>query len=302
MKQEYNTVIIGSGVAGMTAAIYLKRANVDVVLIEKSAPGGQINNTGTIENYPGFSSIEGPDLAMNMFNHINSLQIEYRYGDVLDVVDHGTYKIVKTDQEELKCNNIIIATGRRPRLLGLPNEQKLAGKGISYCAICDGPLYKNKITAVVGGGNSAIDEAKYLSDICEKVYIIHRKNKFSADAVEQERLLSRTNVEIHYNSVVEKLIEENDKLKGLIVNEGDKNIELKIDGLFVYIGSVPETKFLQKLPINMVNDYLVVDEKMETNIKGIYACGDAIQKDFYQISTAIGEATTAALNIKKGIA
>lgn len=300
MKLTSDTVVIGAGVAGMTAAIYLKRSNIDVVILEKSAPGGQINRTNDIENYPGFMHIDGPVLAMNIYEQIRNLEIEYKYGNVLDIQDFGDHKLIKTDQEEITCKKIIIASGRRPRELGLPNEKQLTGKGVSYCAICDGPLYKGKITAVVGGGNSAIEEAQYLSGISEKVYLIHRGDTFRADAVEQERLFSKKNIEILYNSVVSTLIEENNKLKGLIVKDKEGNEKtIDVDGLFIYIGHEPETYFLKNLPITLNNDYLVVDERMETNIDGIYACGDVLKKDVYQISTAVGDATIAALSVKK---
>jgi len=294
-----NTIVIGAGVAGMTAAIYLKRSNIDVIMLEKAAPGGQINRTSGIENYPGFTNIDGPDLAMNMFNQVSSLGIEYRYGSVQSIKDMGDYKVITTDQEELFCQNIIIATGRRPRELGLPNEKELIGRGISYCAICDGPLYRGKITAVVGGGNSAIEEAEYLSGISEKVYLIHRGDSFRADAVEQERLFAKKNINIMYNSVVEKINAEDNHLSTLVVKTASSVETLKVDGLFIYIGHEPETEFLKDLPLNMDNDYIVVDERMATNIKGIYACGDVIKKHVYQIATAIGEASIAALSVKK---
>jgi thioredoxin reductase (NADPH) len=299
MKLSSNTIVIGAGVAGMTAAIYLKRSNLDVIILEKSAPGGQINRTNDIENYPGFSHIDGPVLAMNIYEQIRHLDIEYKYGDVFSIKDLGDYKVITTDQEELTCKNIIIASGRRPRELGLPNENKLTGRGVSYCAICDGPLYRGKVTAVVGGGNSAIEEAQYLASISKKVYLIHRGSTFRADEVEQERLKKYDNIEIMYNSVVDKLIEEDNKLKGIIVNQQDNKQQIEVDGLFVYIGHEPETYFLKETPIIMDNNYVLVDHRMKTNIDGIYACGDVVKKDVYQISTAIGEATIAALSIKK---
>jgi thioredoxin reductase (NADPH) len=299
MQLTSNTVVIGAGVAGMTAAIYLKRSNIDVIILEKSAPGGQLNRTNDIENYPGFKHIDGPELSMNIYEQVQNLEIEYKYGDVVSISDFGDYKVIKTDQEELICQNIIIASGRRPRELGLPNEKTLAGRGVSYCAICDGPLYKGKITAVVGGGNSAVEEANYLAGISEKVYIIHRGSSFRADIVEQERLLKRTNVEIMYNSVVTELIEKDQRLTELLIQTGETSKNIRVDGLFVYIGHEPETYFLKDLPITMENDYVIVDSRMKTNIDGIYACGDVVKKDVYQISTAVGDATIAALSIKK---
>lgn len=299
MKLTTNTVVIGAGVAGMTAAIYLKRSNIDVIVIEKSAPGGQINRTSDIDNYPGFTSIDGPVLAMNMYEQMRHLDVEYRYGDVISVKDMGDYKVITTDQEEITCQNLIIASGRHPRELGLPNEKELIGRGISYCAICDGPLYRGKITAVIGGGNSAIEEAQYLSGMCEKVYLIHRGSSFRADPYEQEHLFKHKNIEIMYNSVVEKIITDNNKLSKLSIKHEGEIEEIKVDGMFIYIGSEPETAFLKDLPLNMDANYILVDERMATNIKGVYACGDVIRKNVYQIATAVGEAAIAALSIKK---
>lgn len=299
MKLDTNTVIIGAGVAGMTAAIYLKRSNIDVIILEKSAPGGQITRTSTIDNYPGFISIDGPDLAMNMFNQVSALGVEYRYGNVQGITDYNDYKVIKTDTEEIKCKNIIVATGRRPRELGLEKEQQLIGKGISWCAICDGPLYKGKNVAVIGGGNSAVEEAQYLAGICKKVYLINRSNVLRADVSEQEKLSKYDNIEIMYNSSVSKINEENNRLSNITINSDNGLTILPIDGMFTYIGNEPNTEFLKSLPIKLEDDYVVVDQRMQTNIKGIYACGDVLKKDVYQISTALGEATIAALSIKK---
>lgn len=299
MKLNTNTVIIGSGVAGMTAAIYLKRSNIDVIILEKDAPGGQIIRTSAIDNYPGFISIDGPDLAMNIFNQVTNLGIEYRYGNVQSITDTNEYKIIKTDIEEINCKNIIIATGRRPRELGLENEQELAGKGVSWCAICDGPLYKGKITAVIGGGNAAVEEAQYLGGICKKVYLINRSNVLRADISEQDKLFNTSNVEIIYSATIEKLNAENDHLVSIDVKDQSGLKNIPVDGIFTYIGNEPNTEFLKGLPIEMENGYIIVDSRMKTNVKGIYACGDVLKKDVYQISTALGEATIAALSIKK---
>ncbi len=295
MKYQYNTIVIGSGVAGMTAAIYLKRSNISVMILEKESPGGQVNRTSDIENYPGFSNIKGPDLAYNIFEQINYLKIEYKFGDVKKIESHGELKKVITSDNEYICKNIIIATGRRPRQLGLENEEKYSQSGISYCAICDGPLYKGKKTAVVGGGNSAVEEAVYLEGICEKVYLIHKRDKFTADEKAQKKLLD-SNVEIIYNNEVIEFLDTNGKFSGIKLKD---EREIEVDGLFIYIGNTPETKFLEKSDVITENGYVIVDENMMTNIKGIYACGDVIKKEFYQISTAIGEATVASLSIKK---
>ena len=177
MKKIYDCVVIGAGVAGMTAAIYLKRANIDFILLEKGVPGGQINKSSNIENYPGFKKVDGPTLAFNIYEQIEKLGVDYKYGDVKEVRDSENYKVVCTDKEEFVTKTVIIATGRRPRELGLANEKKLLGSGISYCAYCDGMLYKNKDVIIIGGGNSALEEALYIADIANKVYIVHRSSE-----------------------------------------------------------------------------------------------------------------------------
>lgn len=281
----------------MTASIYLKRAGLNVLLLEKNVPGGQINMSSKIENYPGIISIDGPTLAMNIFNQIQELKIDYKYGNVLEIIDNGSLKTVKTDIESYQTKKILIATGRTPKKLNLEDENKLIGRGISYCALCDGNFYKNKDIAVIGGGNSALEEAIYLSNICKKVYLIHRRDQFKAEAILQERLKEKNNIEIIYNEEIQKINTKEDRLVSINL----KNTRLEIAGLFIYIGYEPDTKFTNKLNINKENDYLLVDNNSMTNIDGIYACGDVIKKQVYQISTAIGEGANAASNIIKSL-
>ena len=292
----YDCIVIGAGVAGMTASIYLKRANKSVLLLEREMPGGQINKTTEIENYPGFTKINGTDLALSIYEQVKQNNIEYKYGDVLDIICDENKKIVKTNRDEFECENIILATGRIPRKLGLENEEKLISHGISYCAICDGMFFKDKVVAIVGGGNSALTGALYLSNICSKVYIINRKNELRADLSLQEKVKQKNNIEILFESVVTKLNEKDNVLKSIGVN----NEELNVDGLFVYIGFDPDVSYLKNLNIKNNNGYVIVDENMETSIKGIYACGDMIDKNVYQIATAIGEASIAATSINHG--
>ena len=292
----YDTVVIGSGVAGMTAAIYLKRANLNILLLEKSAPGGQINRTASITNYPGIKEIDGPSLSLNMLEQLKSLDIETKYGNVLNITD-GEIKTIKTDLEEIKTKTVLIATGRNPKELGLEHEKQLTGRGVSWCAICDGPLYKDKTVAVVGGGNSAFEEALYLSTIVKKLYLIHRRDTFRADNILVEKLKEKENVEFILNSTITKLNEKDNHLESIEVN----NKKINIDGLFIYIGFKPETDIFNNLNLELDDGYILVDKNMKTNIKGIYAAGDVIKKDYYQISTAVGEAATAALTIKRDL-
>ena len=299
MNKTYDCIVIGAGIAGMTAAIYLKRANVNVLLLESSVPGGQINRSARVENYPGFKEIDGPTLAMNIYEQVQNLGIEYQYGEVIDILENKNQKIVKTEKEEILCKGIIIATGRVPKELGLENETALVGHGISWCAICDGPFFKNKDVCVVGGGNSAFEEGLYLADICNHVTILNRSDKLRADSILVEQAKRKENITILYNSVVNTINEKDGYLSSILVEQENDIREIECDGLFIYIGSKPSTHFARNLGLKMQNDYIVVDQNMRTNIKGIYACGDVILKEVYQISTAVGEGATAAMSFKK---
>lgn len=295
MQKTYDVVIIGAGIAGITAAIYLKRANLDVLLIDKDAPGGQLNKISVIENYPGYLNISGPELSEKLLEQINNLNIEYRYGNTLEIVDDNNEKIVKTDQETIKTKTIVLALGRTPNKLKIENEEKLLNKGISYCALCDGPLFKNKEVAVIGSGNSAVEESIYLSNICKKVTVIIRSNNFKAEETLIKQLKNKENIEIKTNSVVSTIIEENNKLKAIKLNNEEI---LNIEGLFIYIGSTPNIKFIEKLNLEIEQNFIKVDKNMETSISGIYAIGDVIKKDVYQLTTATSDATIAAISIK----
>lgn len=287
MKYSFDCVVVGSGIAGMTAAIYLKRSNVNVLLLDNDAPGGLLNKISIIENYPGFNKISGPDLAYKIYEQVTNLGIEIRYGKVLDIKDH----VVKTDIEEITTNKVILAIGRKARKLDNTSDIK----NISYCALCDGNLYKDKVVAIVGYSNSAIEEAIYLSDICKKVIIIGRGSKFKGEDSLVDKIYSKKNIEVQLDCVIETLNKENNLLTEIITNKGS----FKVDGMFVSIGYEPNTSFLNELEKD--NGYIIVDNKMKTNIDYIYACGDIIKKDVYQLTTAVGEATIAAINVKKTI-
>ena len=262
---EYNTVIIGSGVAGMTASIYLKRANVSVCILEKDTPGGQITRTSDIDNYPGFISIDGPQLAINMYNQVVSLGVPYIYDECLEIIVDGDIKIVKTKNNELRCKNIIIATGRSPRKLNIENEESLVGKGISYCAICDGGLYKDKNVAVIGGGRAALEESLYLSKICNQITLIHRSDTFRADHTLLEEVNNQDNITVLTNKKVEKFISNGDRISSVMYSdENNLSHELLSDGCFIYIGQVPNTNNFSNLDILDDDGYVEVDEYYQT--------------------------------------
>ena len=285
MKYDFDCVVVGAGIAGMTSAIYLKRSNVNVLLLDSEAPGGLLNKITSIENYPGFNKITGSELAYKIYEQVTNLGIEVRYGNVLEIKDN----IVTTDIEQIKTKKVILAIGRKARKLENTNDVL----NISYCALCDANLYKNKIVAVIGYSNSAIEEAIYLSEICKKVIVIGRGSSFKGEQILIEKLNNLKNVEIYLDCVIKNLKKEKNVVKEIETNKGN----IKIDGMFVSIGYEPNSSFLAN--IDKENGYIIVDDKMKTNIDYIYACGDIIKKDIYQLTTAVGEATIAAINVKK---
>ena len=227
MEKVYDTVIIGTGIAGITAAIYLKRSNLDVLLIDKDAPGGQLNKISIIENYPGYLKISGPELSEKLLEQVKNLNIEQRYGKAIDIKDEKNIKIIKTDIEEIKTKTVIIAIGRTPNKLNIENEEKLLNKGISYCALCDGPLFKDKEVAVVGSGNSAVEESLYLSNICKKVTLIIRTDRFKAEETLQNQLKNKENIDIKYNCVIDTITEENNVLKSLKLSNNESELSIR---------------------------------------------------------------------------
>ena len=293
--QKRKVIIIGSGVAGMTCAIYLKRYDVDVLVIEKDAPGGQMLKSSVIENYPGFINIDGPSLSYKIYEQVNNLKVDYLFDEVVSVKNENSKKIVQTKHDKIESEYVVLATGRTSRTLNLDREKEFIGKGISFCALCDGNLYKGKDVVIIGGGNSALEEAIYLSNICNKVVIVHRKDKFTAEDSMIETISTLKNVEIKFKANVEKYNIIDDKIKSVILDTGE---EIKCDGIFIAIGYVPINDLID---VDKENGYIIVDNNNETSIKNIYACGDAIKKNAYQISTAIGEATNVSYSIIKQI-
>ncbi len=296
----YHTVIIGSGVAGMTAAIYLKRARKDICILENGVPGGQITLASSVENYPGFSSITGSDLALNIYNQVLNLGVTYKYTKANQVKVENDFITVITDKEEIKCKNLIIATGRAPRKLEVTLEDRLVGSGISFCATCDSSLYKDKKVAVVGGGTAALEEAIYLSKICNSVTLIHRRDTFSATDALVNDVKNTKNITILTNRTVKEFKVNDNKLSGIVLEDKQNNQEeITVDGCFEYIGQVPNTKIFENLDILDDKGYVNVDKNYQTKIPGIYAVGDCVKKDLYQVVTACSEGAIAANNIIK---
>lgn len=290
---KYDLIIIGAGPAGVAAAIYAKRSGLNILLIEKNMVGGLLNNINSIENYPGIKNISGPDLAFNMFEQLKNLNIKIQKEEVLDIKLEDNLKKVITNKDAYFTKAIILATGRATNKLNVLNADKFLHKGISYCAICDGNLYKDQEVCVVGGGDSAFQESLYLANICSKVTILIRSDKARAKKELLNRVKEIKNIEILYNSSIESL-DGKDKLESIQLTNGNT---IKCTALFVYIGFLPSLAFLDNLDIAMENNYLIVDNNYETSINGIYAVGDNIKQKIYQIVTAASAGAVAATNV-----
>lgn len=284
--QKYKVVIIGSGIAGMTSAIYLKRGGIDVLIIENSAPGGTLNYIPNIENYPGYISVSGPDLAENIYKQVLSLNIKYLFRDIKKIDLEN--KIIDDD---ISFEYLIIATGKKNRLLGLANEEEFLGRGISTCALCDGMLYKDKNVVVVGGGSSALTESLYLANICKKVTIIIRKDHFTGEKYLIDKIAKTKNIKIINNSNIINYNIKNDKLDSITLDTSKK---IKTEVVFLSLGSIPNSNLFN---VSKDNDYVIVDNLYRTNISYVYAIGDVIKKDYYQLTTAVNDATVAASDI-----
>lgn len=286
--EEHKVVILGSGIAGMTAGIYLKRGGLDVLVVEDNIPGGVLNEIPSIENYPGYEEISGPDLAMNIYNQLTKLGVKILNKKITSIDLNN--KIINNN---IKYEYLVIATGRKSRMLSLEHEKELLGKGISTCALCDGFFYKDKKVAVVGGGSSSLTEALYLSKICKEVIIIHRRDKLTSDKYLIDKVNSTKNIKVLYNSNITKYNQNNNKLTSVIINNKDN---LEVEGVFLAIGSTPNSEIFN---VNKDNNYIIVDSNYMTNIDKVYAIGDVIKKDYYQLSTAASDAVVAASNIIK---
>lgn len=291
----YDVIIIGLGASGVSASIYAKRSGLNVCVINYGIPGGIISTSSIVENYPGFKSISGSDFAFNLFEQFNNLDVPLFNEEVINIID-GDIKEVKTKNNIYKAKKLIICSGRKTRRLDVENEDKFLGRGISYCATCDGNLYKDKTVCVVGGGNSALESALYLSNLCKKVYILVRKNKFIGNKSLIDEVNEKENICIKFMTNIIR-VEGNDIVTGVKTNNG----EIKLDGIFINIGYEPSINIVKDLNIKLDKNYIVVDEHMETNIKGIYAAGDIIKKDLYQLVTAVSEGAIAATNVYKSI-
>ena len=292
----YDVIIIGMGIGGITAGIYAKRAGLNVLMFEKSAPGGMLQKIDKIQNYPGFSEISGPDLALNLFNQVKEVGVPFKFEEVIDVEITEEYKKVITKNGTYEAKNVIVATGRTPKYLGLDNEKDYLGRGLSTCASCDGNFYKGEDVAVVGSGNSALQESLYLANIVNKVYLLHRGVNFKGDDALVERVRNTKNIEIVDGVNIKKINEVEGKIESVTL-DNEKTINVK--GVFIYIGYKPDTDMFKKLDITNINGDIIVGENFETEIDGLYAIGDCAKKGVYQLVTAASDGCIAVSNIEK---
>ncbi|MCF6138685.1 thioredoxin-disulfide reductase [Pseudalkalibacillus berkeleyi] len=299
MSEEkiYDVIIAGAGPAGLTAAVYTSRANLSTLMIERGIPGGQMANTEDVENYPGYDHILGPDLSNKMFEHAKKFGAEYAYGDVKEIVDGEEYKtVIAGGGKEYKARSIIVGTGAEYKKLGVPGEKELSGRGVSYCAVCDGAFFKGKELVVVGGGDSAVEEGVYLTRFASKVTIVHRRDQLRAQKILQDRAFDNDKIEFIWNHTVKEINAENNKVGSvtLVSTEDGKEREFKTDGAFIYIGMLPLNQAVKDLGITNENGYVETNSEMETKIPGIFAAGDIREKTLRQIVTATGDGSIAA--------
>lgn len=295
-EKIYDVIIIGAGPAGLTAAVYTSRANLSTLMLERGAPGGQMANTEDIENYPGFDHILGPDLSAKMFEHARKFGAEYGFGDVTDIEDGKEYKTIYVGEKTYKTRTVIITTGAEYRKIGIPGEEELTGRGVSYCAVCDGAFFRQKEIVVVGGGDSAVEEGAYLTRFADKVTIIHRRDELRAQKILQDRAFANDKINFIWSTEVKEVNEKDGKIGSLTLKSTKDGSEstFETDGMFVYVGMVPLTAPFEKLGILDENGYVETNDVMETKIPGIYAAGDVREKLLRQIVTATGDGSVAA--------
>ncbi|HOP57585.1 MAG TPA: thioredoxin-disulfide reductase [Bacillota bacterium] len=299
MEKTYDLVIIGAGPAGLAAAIYAKRAMLDFVVLEKWFPGGQIANTYEIENYPGIRKASGAELSDLMYAHATDLGSDIRMEGVESVRLNGDIKEVVSDKDTYLAKTVIIATGASPRKLKIPGEDKFYGRGVSYCAVCDGALYKNKVVTVVGGGDVAAEDSLYLSRMASEVYLVHRRDELRAVKTLQERIFAEPKIETIWNSVITEIIGR-ETLEAIIIRDkttGEEKLH-KTDGLFVAIGMDPNTEFLSG-ELDLEDGWIVTDENCETVIPGVFAIGDVRKKALRQVVTGVADGAIAVHFVTK---
>ncbi|MFQ5692422.1 MAG: thioredoxin-disulfide reductase [Nitrospinota bacterium] len=300
--EDYDVVVVGGGPAGLCAGLYAGRAKLKTVVLEKGVPGGQIVNTGMVDDYPGFEEIMGPELAQKMEEHCKKFGAEIRQEEVLEVYCDGDDRITRTDENEYRSKVVILSAGGSPNYLEIPGEKEFWGKGVSYCAICDGAFFQDEVIAVIGGGDAAVEEATFLTKFGSKVYVIHRRDELRAQKIIQDRAFKEEKLDFIWNTVVDEIVGDNDvkylKLRNVKTGETSR---LDVGGVFIFIGFTPNSGLVREALERDESGYIKTDQTMLTNIKGIYAVGDVRTQVARQLTTAVGDATTAAVAAEKYI-
>ncbi len=297
--ETYDIVIVGGGPAGLTAALYCGRAHLKTIIFEEKAPGGELLNTARIEDYPGFEEVSGGELADRMAGQARRFGVTIRQESVVEVTPERQWKHVRTEQETYRAGAVIVAAGGKPKKLDVPGEAELAGRGVSYCALCDGPFFQDQVIAVVGGGNSAVEEADYLTKFGKKVYIIHRRREFRAQPIVQERALNNPKIEVLWNTLVTEITgDELVQAVRLQDVQGREERELTVQGVFIFIGFTPNNIKKDHAKHDQAGFFLT-NEKMETSIPGLYAVGDIRAQPVRQITNAVADGTVAAVMAQK---
>lgn len=298
----YDVVIVGGGPAGLTAGLYASRAGLKSLLVERMIMGGQIMTTTTVENYPGFpGGIDGPELMQRFQEHCLEYGLETRSGDATNLIDEGETKLLTVDGEELRTRSVIIASGAEPSKLGLPREDEFTGRGVSYCATCDGAFFRNVEVAIIGGGDTAAEEALFLTRFASKVYLIHRRDQLRATRILQDRLNENEKVEILWNKVVEEIEGDTTGLTGVVLKDTQTGVtcNLPLTGMFVAIGVVPKAEFLTGILSLDPEGYIQAGEECITSMPGVFAAGDVRKKILKQVATAVGDGAVAAIMVEK---
>ena len=302
-KLNYDVIIVGAGPAGMTTALYASRANLSVLMLDRGIYGGNLNNTATIENYTGFKSVQGPELAKQMYDGATQFGAQYAYGTVTSIEkeDYGTFQ-VKTDMDKTyTARAVVIASGSQQKKLGVPGEEEYSGRGVSYCAVCDGAFFKGKHLIVVGGGDSAVEEGDYLTQFADKVTIVVRRDVLRASAILQQKAEKNPKIEFVFNTSVTAIEGDGNQVVGVKTknNVTGASGEMQADGVFIYVGSVPMTGYLK--PLDVLDDagWVKTDEKMATKVPGLYAIGDVRETLLRQIATAVGDGAIAGQQVFK---
>ncbi|NLR11488.1 thioredoxin-disulfide reductase [Levilactobacillus tujiorum] len=289
--KNYDVIVIGAGPGGMTGALYASRANLSVLMLDRGIYGGQMNNTAAIENYPGFKSVLGPDLAKDMYEGSTQFGAEFAYGNVESIEDHGDHKVVKTDDGDYSAGAVLIASGSEYKKLGVPGENEFGGRGVSYCAVCDGAFFKNREVVVVGGGDSAVEESLYLAGITSKVTVVVRRDQLRAQKILQDRAFANDKIEFVWNTNVTEVVGDEMKVTGVTTknNQTGETGEIAASGVFIYVGNLPMTDAFTDLGITDDKGWIKTDDRMATAVPGVFAIGDVRQKTLRQITTAVGD-------------